>query len=282
MKTLPIFNSLGPEATRRWRLLGLTTIVVLLGACSSLKPIADFGKNGSVVAGHPGVATDYQDSLNREHDYSGSPASNEEVAQRKADARRLQTAQNTLASYAKALGGLAADDIANYDKDIDALNKSIVSGKFATSAQTDLYATVAKLGASAVTEFYRRRKIETIIKTYNPAIQKASISLVKTVNAYMHGLEDEKKALQDTAGPAEQSTEQGFRAMFKVTERNELAKLAEKEDDAQGLIKGIQTFARGHQELANNVGKADIKATADIAKKYADALKGVIDKFHSS
>jgi len=150
--------------------------ILLLASCSSLKPVADFGKNGSSVAGFPGVAEDYPQSLERQRLYgqTGSSVSDENIAKRKRDAQRLLQAQKVLEAYARALGALASDDLISYDKELDALNKSLVDAKFATSAQTDGYAKAAKFGFRFVTDFYRRAKIKRLIITYNPSVQSAT------------------------------------------------------------------------------------------------------------
>src|SRR5207302_6692989 len=120
-------------------------VALAVTGCSDLQPVADFGKNGSAIAGYQDVAKDYPESLLRQRRYGqkGPSVGDDRLATRKEDAQRLRDAQQVLEAYAKALGAIASDDLINYDKQIDALNKSLVNGKFATSSQTEGYAKAA-------------------------------------------------------------------------------------------------------------------------------------------
>src|ERR1044071_436097 len=91
-------------------------LALIVPACTNLKPVQDFGKNASAVAGYPGVAKDYPLVLERLKLYgdTGPAVSDEKVAERKRDAKRLAEAQQVIQDYAKALGALAADDLVSY------------------------------------------------------------------------------------------------------------------------------------------------------------------------
>jgi hypothetical protein len=271
------------------RLFGVVSVgAILFGAsCSSLKPVADFGKNASSVAGFPGVAEDYPQSLERQRLYGqvGSSVSDENIAKRKRDAQRLLAAQKVLEAYARALGTLASDDLISYDKELDALNKSLVDGKFATSAQTEGYAKVAKFGFRFVTDFYRRAKIKRIIVTYNPSVQSAAEQLAKIVeDGYLTALAGEQTMFtQLVVGRAKKSTTdlEGVPQLVVVVANEHEQALKKKEANAKLLVKGIREFGKGHQELAENIDKIDFKQSLEIARKYAEELRGVIKAFKS-
>lgn len=264
--------------------LGLTLI---LTSCSDLKPVADFGKNASAVAGYPEVAKDYPASLQRQRSYgqTGSSVSDEQIAQRMKDAKRLRDAQGVLEAYARALGSLASDDLISYDKEIDALNKSLIDGKFATSTQTDRYAKTAKFALTFVTDIYRRAKIKEIIVTYNPSVQKASAQLVQIVeNGYLTGLSAEQVMFsQLVASRARKSTEEleGMPQLISVLAEDREQSFKTKEANAKALAKGIRTFAQGHGDLTKSIGKVDFRQTVAIARKYADQLSDVVKSFKS-
>jgi len=260
---------------------------LVLSACSDLKPIAEFGKNGSAVAGYPEVAKDYVLSLQRQRSYgqAGTSVSDEKIAERTRQAKRLRDAQAVLEAYAKALGSLAADDLISYDKEIDALNKSLVSGKFATSAQIDGYAKAAKFTLGFVTDIYRREKIKRIIITYNLSVQKATAQLVKIVETdYLTALDVERVMFTQTVvDRARRSTAdlEGMPQLVTLLSDEHREMFKTREANAKALAQGMRTFAKGHQELANNIGKVDFKQTIEVARKYADQLKAVIKSFNS-
>src|SRR5262249_41518307 len=140
------------------------------------------------------VSDDYVASLERQKRYgqTGSAVSDSAIATRKKQALRIRERQEALKLYAQALGALAADDLIDYDKQIDALNKSLVDGKFATSAETTGYAAAAKLISSVATDIYRRKKLEALITTYNAPVQKLCRGLEDYVTQYQNGLAAER------------------------------------------------------------------------------------------
>jgi hypothetical protein len=147
-------------------------LALTVPACTNLKPVQEFGKNASAVAGYRGVAEDYPAVLERLKLYgdTGPAVSDEKVTERQRDAKRLSEAQHVIQDYAKALGALAADDLAVYDEQVDALNKSLVDGKFVTSSETEGYAKAAKTGLRLFTDMYRRSKIKSLVTTYNRSL----------------------------------------------------------------------------------------------------------------
>ncbi len=262
-------------------------VVLTLTGCSSLQPVAEFGKNASAIAGYPDVAADYPAGLERKHLYGQTDpsVSDASIAIRKRDARRLRDAQEILEAYARALGALASDDLIDYDKQVDALNKSLVSVKFATSAQTEGYSKIAKFGLRLGTDIYRRNKIGELITTYNPYVQKATGNLITIVEkGYLTGLAGEKILLQKyVAGPAAKSTQEteGLPEIINIVSAQQTEMLEKKEQNAQALAKGMRVFAKGHQKLANNIGKVSFTETLSVARDYAGQLRDILKSFRT-
>jgi len=272
----------------------LSAVIVLgLAGCSSLEPVAEFGKNASAIAGYPEVADDYPAILQRQRSYGdkSQAVSDEKIAARKRDAKRLRDAQKVLEAYARALGALAANDLISYDNEIDALNKSIVDAKLATSDQTDIYAKVAKFGFQLVTDIYRRDKIRKLITTYNPAIQKATRNLITIVNdGYLMSLKDERDYFDKyVSGPANVITGseenrqnlEGLQGIVGVVAQTQDEVLEKKKQNAQALVKGMQAFAQGHQQLAENINKVSFKETVSVARAYAKQLRDILKSFRT-
>jgi len=268
-------------------------VVIGLAGCSSLEPVAEFGKNASVIAGYPDVAIDYPAILERQASYgdNSSAVGPDKIAARRRDAKRLKDAQKVLEAYARALGTLAANDLISYDSEIDALNQSIVDAKLATSAQTDIYARVAKFGFRLVTDIYRRDKIRQLITTYNPAVQKATANLITIVqDGYITSLKNERiyfdEYIAGTAGhingPQESSEEyRGLRGIVGVVKRSQDDVLEKKEQHAKAMVSGMRTFAQGHQQLAQNINKISFKETVSVARDYAKQLRDIVKTLRS-
>ena len=270
-----------------------TAVVVGLTGCSSLEPVAEFGKNASAIAGYPDVADDYPATLQRQRLYGdkSQAVSEEKIAARKRDTKRLRDAQKVLEAYARALGALAASDLISYDKEIDALNHSLVDGNYATSGQTDLYAKVAKFGFQLVTDIYRREKIRKLLVTYNPAIQRATRNLIAAVNdGYLVALKDERDYFDKyVSGPAnaitgsEENREklEGLQGIVGVVAQTQDEVLQKKKQNAEALVAGMRAFAQGHQQLAENINKVSFKETVSVARDYANQLRGILKSFRS-
>ena len=267
--------------------VGLLAIPLSTTGCTSLKPIADFGKNASVLAGYPAVAKDYPRSLNRQGlcGQTGSSISSENIAQRKRDATRLLEAQQVLQAYGQALGALAADDLVAYDTEITALNKSLVAGKFVTAHPVTGSAPAAKIGFRILTDLYRRSKIKQLMITYNPSVQAATAQLVEIVeDGYLTGLSGEVGMFtQLVAGRAKLAVaEQGLAGLPQLI--NILADeyeqgLESKAANARAFVTGLRTFAQGHQKLAAMVDQISFNQSVEIARQYAIELSKVIQSF---
>lgn len=278
---------------RRPVLCAVVGLVLALNGCSSLEPVAEFGKNASVIAGYPDVADDYPAILQRQRLYGdkGPAVSDEKIALRKRDAQRLRQVQKVLEAYARALGALAASDLISYEREIDALNRSIVDAKLATSAQTDIYAKIAKFGFELATDVFRRNKIRQLITTYNPAIQKATRNLITIVeDGYLIALKDERDYFDKyVSGPANLITGseenrqnfEGLQGIVGVVAKSQDDALDKKKENAKALVKGMRSFAQGHQQLAENINKVSFKETVSVARQYAEQLRDILKSFRS-
>ncbi len=261
---------------------------LLVTSCINLKPVADFGLSASVVASYQEVAKDYSLGLERQRLYgqTGSSVSDENIAKRKRDSKRLLEAQKVLETYAEALGALAADDLISYESQIDSLNKNLVAGKFATTEQIQGYNKAAKVGLKLFTDLYRRKKIKTIIRTYNSSLQTAVTQIVEIVeDGYLTGLSGESGMFtQLVAGRAKRSAEEkgleGLPQLVNVLAQEHEAFLDQKEKNAKLLVEGLRKFGQGHEELKQLVETKNFKATAKIAQKYAQELRQVLKSFN--
>jgi hypothetical protein len=280
---------------------------VLLIGCSDLQPVADFGKNGSKIAANQDVANDYVPVVQRTKTYEEASENSTQtekpdaaadqrvaernqrmdqlIAERKQQADQLRKAQQVLQAYAQALGALAAADLINYDSQIDDLNKSLVDAQLATSTQTAGYAEIAKLTLRLGTDIYRRQKIRSLIKTYNPYVQKATQNLARLVDGvYGTDLQGERERFEtlvaDTA-KKESPVTGGLKAIVGIVQAQQEDLLDKRKQNAKALVAGIRAFGDGHQKLADNVDKVSFKVTASIAKDYADRLRDILKSFRS-
>jgi len=264
-------------------------LAILLGAtlastgCTTLKPVADFGRNASVLVGEPAVAKDYPLSLARQQLYgqTGASVSPAQIAQRQHDARRLLEAQQVLQAYGQALGALAADDLSAYDTEVAGLNRNLVAGKFATTTQTAGYAAAVKIGFRWGTSLYRAAKIKQLILTYNPNVQAATAQLVAVVDSYLTGLAGEQGMFaQLVAGRARHSAVDqgidGLPQLITVLAEEYEQGLATKAANARFLTAGLRKFAQGHQELTVTLRQGTWKSTLAVARQSAAELRAII------
>ena len=264
--------------------VGLLAIALITTGCTSLKPIADFGKNASVLAGYPAVAQDYPLSLIRQRLYgqTGSSVSSENIAQRKRDATRLLEAQQVLQAYGHALGALAADDLVAYDTEIAALDRSLRAGNFVTARAVASSAPAAKIGFRILTGLYRRSKIKQLITTYNPSVQAATAQLVEIVEAgYLTGLSGEVGMFtQLVAGRAKLAVAEpgmdGLPQLINVLADEYEQGLESKAANARAFVAGLRKFGQGHQYLAATLDQISFNQSVEIARQYAGELSKII------
>jgi len=114
-----------------------------------------------------------------------------------ADQKNLIKANKVLVAYLQTMGELAADDLTSYDKSLDGLNKSFVSSQFLQKDASDAVVKLAGVIIHAVTDGYRRKKLEGIIGEYNGDVRALAFGLQGAVHSYLTQLRNERGAMRD-------------------------------------------------------------------------------------
>lgn len=271
----------------RSTLASLVFLAVLLAGCTSLKPVSDFGKAASAVAGYPEVARDYPAILERLrlYGFTGASVDDTQVRRRRDDARRLRDAQDALADYARALGALAADDVVTFDRNLEALNQSLIKAGVATKKETDGYARSVKLGVRWVTDAIRRRQIRRLVRTYDAAVQSLCTSVSSAVaDGYVTSIESERAAFdQLVAGRAGASVREkgldGVPELVAVLAAGHREALEVRASAARSLARGVRQFAEGHRAMAAGTASPRFRHLVETAGRYASELNDILDAF---
>lgn len=199
--------------------VGFLTLTILTVSCVELKEIREFSElAGSVGERFPVLATDLYDScanqqryiVLQKHDFRFdklgdlNDESNAEMVEAlkqcelyNSERERLIKANGILVAYMKTMGDLAADDLTNFDKNIDGFGKAVTSAKLLNDAQSTALMNLGKFLSHIATEGYRRKKLKEVIKTTNGDVQVATSALSDIVQKnYILQLQNEQLAME--------------------------------------------------------------------------------------
>ena len=204
----------------------------------------------------------------------------------------------TLVDYMKALGDLAADDIAAYDKDYDALQASIVATKVFKPTEVAAGTKLAKFLTDVLAKGYRRKKLKTAIEQQNAnvAILTDALALYISDN-YASQLMSERNdldkyyetlikasLLRDAAISnqldKDKVTHDYLSAVtLKQTWDTEAATLQERIDAADAYGKIMAKVKEGHQKLYDNRNNLNSPEVKKMALSYANTIEDLVETF---
>jgi hypothetical protein len=200
------------------------------------------------------------------------------------------------------MGELAADDLTSYDKSLEGLNKSFVSSKFLKKDASDAVVKLAGVIIHAVTEGYRRRKLEKILGEYNGDVRALAFGLQGAVHSYLIQLQNERGAMRDYYRTS--INRYGDFAAFQVrprvvngqqvpsVARNPLPMMAArarwdadesaiqtKVDAATAYTQLLNNIADGHQALYRNRHRLNSQDVIKTALGYAKTADDLVQAF---
>src|SRR5262245_50549145 len=104
------------------RFMAMAGLLLLGGGCANLTAVRDLANTASDAAQYTQLASGYVDTPKRLMRYepeSQRPTLERQAMERKAQEEPLLLRQRLIQGYMNALGQLAADGLANYDKQLD-------------------------------------------------------------------------------------------------------------------------------------------------------------------
>jgi len=268
------------------RFIAVAGLLLLASGCANLTAVRDFANTSSDAAQYTQLVSGYVDTPKRLMRYepeSQRPTLERQATERKAQEEPLLLRQRLIQGYMNALGQLAADGLANYDKQLDGLGQALQDAKFADAKEATALAAVSKLLTTAVTERWRQSQLETLIERTNEPFQVVVGALVviveqgfaldignerEAVNKYYTGLQ---RTSRDPAGLA---------AIAEWREVRE-GQVANRELAIRNYVVVLKTIGAGHQKLyetRNDLSKVEVRAQIH---EYTTRLKEAVNAIRS-
>ncbi len=204
----------------------------------------------------------------------------------------LIDANGVVTDYIKALGSLAADDLTNYNTQLDSISSSLKLLKFSAN-QVDAGSQITKTLSRIATNKYRRRQLKMVIVSTDDYLQTYIKGLSKAItNDYINGaLAAEKVALDDyyreyigdVLNSSGANDAQGVTAITSLDSqwRNTQKTITEKQNLGQDYVNALKKIAADHQKLRESYFKGKMPSKTELhqmADSYVKDLDMIAEK----
>ena len=249
--------------------------------CANLSAIQEFASISAGSAEYTRLVDQYVESPARQKRYQ--PASqharlDEMTRMRAAQRERLLLRQKLVAEYMSALGQLAADEIVNYDSQIEGLANAVAQNKFADEKDADAFASVSKTLLRAATDAWRQRHLQELITESNGPLQVVVGTLRDIVEKEFAGdIDNEKLAMTGYYETLIRSSSD--RAGIAALEEWKTARLAEadarvRSDSCYAQV--LSGIAAGHQELYERRNDLGAQELVRQLKQYSNDIRRLV------
>ena len=268
-------------------LLGFGLILVFQSGCSTnLSAVREFADISSESAEYTKLIEQYVQSFERQKRYAPERF-HEQLDKKKpireAQAKRLLARQALIEEYMDALGQLASDNIASYDKEINDLGKAVTDNKFAEQKEVEAFTTIASLLTNAVTDRWRKSQLQKIITKANGPFQVVTKTLRNiVVKIFGADVKDERTALEKYyGGILATSADAAGQAALEEWKELRMGKLDERQRAIENYGKILSKISAGHQKLYDAQGEFSKDTLITEIRRYAKDLRKLINTVRS-
>ena len=268
-----------------WVSCFLIGIGVLISACTSMEAVQKYAEySRSTIEGVKPVAEDFYGSCMRAN--SAKPLANYSKCEMEQQASHaILMMSKVLNEYSVALGALAADELVNYDKDIDTLAQEItklnVKGIGGDKDKVSALGNLAKFIATAATSAYQQKQVAMFITESNKSVVTVANTLADVIKQnYSQAIQLEISSWEDTykrvEGVArnEKPLEWELYSKGKWQTRVEL----ERKLKAAGLLaESIQKIGITHTKLEEDSKDLKSKEIVAVVRRFVNDVKPVIE-----
>ncbi|MBO3459858.1 hypothetical protein G7B40_010735 [Aetokthonos hydrillicola Thurmond2011] len=287
----------------------LIPLTLVLGSCGNskdLKSARDLAKLGDTAStAFQKIANDQYDSCLRTARYTilqtsttgGIDSQRKEQEQScenypKKAKDSLDKANGVVIGYIKALGSLAADDLTNYDPQLDSIASSLKQLKFNTN-QVEAGSGIAKVLFRVATNKYRQKQLKIVVVSTDKDFQTYIQGLSKAItDNYINGaLETEKLAvdnyyreyLGDVLNSNSANNAQGVTAITGLDNQwqNTKTTIIEKQKLGEAYVNALNDIAKGHQKLTDRFSTGKMLSQTELhqmTEKYVKDLNLIAEK----
>lgn len=255
-------------------------VLTLLASCANLAAIQEFGKLSADSAGYTKLTEEYASSPRRRKQYTLSTDCkqrerlDEQTAQRQPQIQRLMLYHKTVSDYMKAVADLASDEATSFDEGIGGLADAAIKEKYIEEDKAKAVKSIASAIASAVTDFYRQRKLKQVIDKANAPLQLVLGDMATLVKAYEESLRIEKedaqgyfRTLESTARHQDKQSATAELIRSHGLERD--LQLKDRVEAAAQYGKVLQKIGEAHQKLYDNRDKVSDAEVQRQLRQYS-------------
>lgn len=212
--------------------------------------------------------------------------------------KALNDANRIILDYLEALGKLAADDLTNFDKQLDGISSSLQNlpglGTEEKKEAVDAGTAIAKFLFKAATDAYRREQLRLAVTTVDAPLQTLVTALNKAViqhyingvlnneqiavdNYYRSYLERVLRAPRGESVSAQVETETNKDSEWRAANKE----ISEKKDLAIEYLELLQKIADDHHTLYKMYVKGEEPSPVQVKQmidKYSKQLKSLTEK----
>ncbi len=260
------------------------TLTLLLLGCTNLKEVQGFAGQSAALSGYTELTTRFRDTYYREQPYvSGEAAqlAQQNDARRKAAYEDLLKIHQTAALYMQTLAKLAGDKSFDVSPNIDSLSSGIKSYPELgiDKTQADAVSGLAKILAKWVTSSYQQYAVRDFIKEGNEPLQTTLDGMKKLVDYYQKTNENEWKTinglLEVELSFVDESDPKLLATLARAHQQTKAFEYELADKKYLEAKKGIQTIAKGHQLLFDNLDKLSKQEIKDSLKQFSRDIKDI-------
>ncbi len=257
-------------------------LLVITTACANLSAVRDFAAISARSAEYTALVSQYEGFPERQKRYVPSrlhTALDRETLTRTEQAERLLLRHALIEEYMDALGRLAADDLVDYDSEIDRLGKAVSDGRLVGERDATAFGAVATVLFRAAADNWRRDRLVQLIAESNAPFQEVVGALKQVVDQGFAGdVVNEEIALQKHYQTLmrESSDKAGIAALAEWRDTR-LSEVKARGGAVAAYSEVLARIAAGHQKLYDSRGELDREETLRQMRRYAKDLRRLYD-----
>lgn len=255
--------------------------ILLLSGCVNLTGIQDFAQASAESAAFHGISDDFVATLERRAVMApdGGDSSFAAVLQKRRELKeRMDAAQRVLVDYLTAIESLAAGELANYNHELAALEKSVRAARPSKHLDLQPYRAGAGLIGRVFTERYQRTTLRRIIPAADDSVRE-SLERLKAIASDEYGLSIQNERdlselhfarLIASTGGEHPDTQSTLAALVLVDRRRDFQRRME---SIRHYTLILDRISAGHDEIVRNLPRISSTAVREQLLLYAREIK---------
>jgi hypothetical protein len=188
-------------------------------------------------------------------------------------------AGKVMENYMRVMGQLAVDDLASFDKSVQAFSDQIKTSAGIQDNQRDAIKSLTTFLVNAAANGYRRRKLAETLIQHNEDIRTLTGALMQIVGDYERQLSTEDLAMQsyfEGAIREHRSAEPISKILVYNLYDRDRQELRKRQNAAGAYMQFLQTVQTAHDGLSKKASKLDAADVRGLMEGFATDINGQI------